>query len=117
MVLTFTNLTENQAKLCKEDLTKKDLCNFLKRMQNDKSPGNDSLTNEFYKKFWKELKEIFADSVSVAKGGGMYGDCDFWLGSNFIVHVAADKNFYLRLTVDKMHAFAFLNDKYLRSYG
>ena len=30
---------------------------------------------------------------------------------------AADKNFYLRLTVEKMHAFAVFSDKYLRSYG
>ena len=36
-------------------------------MQSNKSPGNDELTKEFYKTFWKELKEIFVDSVSEAK--------------------------------------------------
>ena len=40
-------LSENQVKLCEENLTEKDLYNSLKSMQSDKSPGNDGLTNEF----------------------------------------------------------------------
>ena len=36
---------------------------------------------------------------------------------NFIIIFAADKNFYLRLTVEKVHAFLILNDKYLRLHG
>ena len=40
-------------------------------MRSDKSPGNDGLTEEFYEKFWTELKEIFVDSVSEAKGKGI----------------------------------------------
>ena len=36
-----TKLSENQAKICEEDLTKKD---SLKTMQNDKPPGNNGLT-------------------------------------------------------------------------
>ena len=28
-------------------------------MQNNKSPGNDGLTKEFYERFWNRLKEIF----------------------------------------------------------
>ena len=39
-------------------------------MENDKSPGNDDLTKEFYETFWNELKEIFADSVLEAKEKG-----------------------------------------------
>ena len=39
-------------------------------MQNDKSPGNDELTKEFYESFWNELKEIFIDSVSETKEKG-----------------------------------------------
>ena len=59
--------SEDQAKLCEENLTKKDFYNSLKRMQSDKSPGNDGLTKEVYETFWNELKEIFIDSVSEAK--------------------------------------------------
>ena len=39
-------------------------------MQNDKSPGNDDLTKEFYETFWNKLKEIFVDSVLEAKEKG-----------------------------------------------
>ena len=63
--------SENQVKLCEENLTEKDLYKSLKSMQSDKSPGNDGLTKEFYKTFWTELKEIFVDSVSEAKGKGI----------------------------------------------
>ena len=36
-------------------------------MQNHKSPGNDTLTKEFYETFWEDLKEIFLNSVPEAK--------------------------------------------------
>ena len=58
------NLSEDKAKFCEEDLTKKYLYDSLKSMQNDQSLGNDGLTKEFYEKFWNELIEIFIDSVS-----------------------------------------------------
>ena len=34
-------LSENQAKLCEENLTKKDLYNSFKSMQSNKSPCNE----------------------------------------------------------------------------
>ena len=37
-------LSENQVKLCEENLTEKDLYKSLKSMQSNKSPGNDGLT-------------------------------------------------------------------------
>lgn len=39
------------------------------------------------------------------------------LSPNFAVRLAADKNFHLRLTIEKMHTFVVLNDEYLRRYG
>ena len=36
-------------------------------MQNDKSPGNDGLTKEFFETFWDDLKEVFVNSVREAK--------------------------------------------------
>ena len=65
--LNIPKLPEDKSKLCEEDLTEKDLYDSLKSMQNDKSPGNDGLTNKFYETFWNELKKIFVDSVLEAK--------------------------------------------------
>ena len=39
----------------------------------------------------------------------MHRVCGLWLGPNFRVRPAAGKNFYLRLTVEKMRAFATFN--------
>ena len=41
-VIDVPKLSENQVKLCEED---------LRSMQNDKSPGNNGLTKEFYETF------------------------------------------------------------------
>ena len=60
-------LSEDQVKLCEEDLTEKDIYKSLRSMQNDKSLGNDGLIKEFYEIFWDELKEIFVNSVREAK--------------------------------------------------
>ena len=68
--INIPKLSEGKGKLCEEDLTEKDLCDSLKIMQSDKSPGNDGLTKEFYEAFWNELKEIFIDSISKTKEKG-----------------------------------------------
>ena len=65
------NISENQAKLCKENLTEKILYSFLKSMQSEKSPGNDGLTKKCYEMFQTELQEIIVYSVSEAKEKGI----------------------------------------------
>lgn len=49
--------------------------------------------------------------------GIMFRVCSLQLGPNFGARLAADKNFYLRLAVEKSDAFAAFTEKYLRSYG
>ena len=36
-------------------------------MKNDKSPGNDGLTKEFYTSFWDNIKATFISSLKQAK--------------------------------------------------
>ena len=42
----------------------------MKNMQNNKSPGNDGLTKEFYEGFWDEIKELLIASATEAKQRG-----------------------------------------------
>ena len=39
-------------------------------MQNNKSPGNDGLTKEFYDDFWDEIKKLLIVSATEAKHRG-----------------------------------------------
>ena len=47
----------------------------------------------------------------------MYRVYSLQLGLHFVVGLVAEKNFYLGLKVEKLHAFAVFKNKYLRSYG
>ena len=60
-------LNQNQQSFCEQDITEKDLYNSLKEIPNNKSPGNDGLTKEFYEAFWDELKTLFIRSFEQAK--------------------------------------------------
>ena len=56
-------LNDEDAIICEGDLNKLELLRALKSMQNNKSPGNDRLTKEFYKTFWNEIKNPFMNSI------------------------------------------------------
>ena len=42
--INIPKLSKDNAKLCKENLTKKDLHDSLKHIHNNRSPGNNGLT-------------------------------------------------------------------------
>ena len=49
-------LSEEQTLQCEKNFSEKEFYQALISMPNNKSPGNDSLTKEFYETFWEELK-------------------------------------------------------------
>ena len=53
------NLTEKQKLFLENNITKQELCFAVQNLKNNKSPGLDGLTPEFYKKFWKILEDFF----------------------------------------------------------
>ena len=51
------NITEINE--CGNELSEKELDMSLMSMQNNKSPGNDGLTQEFFVTFWEDIKDVF----------------------------------------------------------
>ena len=49
--IDLPSLTNKQKDFCEIELEEKELCNALKSMPNNKTPGNDGLSKEFLKHF------------------------------------------------------------------
>ena len=56
-VSNFPQLSTEQSLECEKNISEKELLEALKSMPNDKSPGNDGLTKEFFETFWSEIKK------------------------------------------------------------
>ena len=54
--ISFPKLTKEKSKTLDGGITEKELLIALQSMKNNKSPGNDGLTEEFYITFWNEVK-------------------------------------------------------------
>ena len=59
-------LTEEDQAICEADITVEELGKALCELPNNKSPGTDGLTTEFYKFFWPDIKLIVHESISYA---------------------------------------------------
>ena len=57
-------LSQVDAQVCEGKLTISECYKSLQLFQNNKSPGNDGLTVEFYKAFWHVLGELMVDSLN-----------------------------------------------------
>ena len=65
--LNIPKLSTDQIILCDTELKEKNLYDSMKNTENDKSPGNNGLTKEFYVTFWNNIKGTFISSVKQAK--------------------------------------------------
>ena len=64
--LQISKLSDNDCLLCEGELTESWLYDALKNMPNNKSPGNDGLTKEFFLSLWDDIKDIYISSIRTA---------------------------------------------------
>ena len=60
-------MTNEQRKSCEGELTENEIFNALTGIDNNKSPGNDGLTKEFYRTFWNDIKNDYMSSLKESK--------------------------------------------------
>ena len=59
-------LNENDKQSCDKEITMEELGKSLKALPNNKSPGSDGPTTEFYKFFWPDIKTYLSNSYQYA---------------------------------------------------
>ena len=64
--IEIPTLTKEQSQKCEGVITEEELLKALKKMPNNKSPGNDRITKQFYEAFWDDLKTSLYLSVNKA---------------------------------------------------
>lgn len=58
-------LSEEEKHLCSGQMLSEDECKeALREMKNNKSPGSDGITTEFYKIFWNDIKKYLINSIN-----------------------------------------------------
>lgn len=62
--LNFNILSDDEAKLIEGEITYSEAKYFLKNMKNDKSPGSDGFTTEFFKFFWIDIGYFIVRSIN-----------------------------------------------------
>ncbi len=62
--LKIPKIPETDKEECDRPLSEKDIAEAIKLMKNGSSPGNDGLPIEFYKIFWKDIKDALLKSFS-----------------------------------------------------
>ena len=65
--LSIPSSSETQKQICEEELTEKDIYESMISFGNNKSPGNDGPTTEFYQTFRQDVKDIFFNSLQESK--------------------------------------------------
>ena len=63
-------LTDDQKYSCEGKLSVNECGLALLNMNNNKSPGSDGLTTEFYKIFWNDIKYYFVNSINTSYDSG-----------------------------------------------
>ena len=63
---TLPKLSDVQRTQCEGLMTENELLKSIKYFKNNKTPGTDGLTAEFYKFFWQDIKHVLLASINYA---------------------------------------------------
>ena len=70
-----SKLKAMEKQICENDLKIDEVANALKQLPNDKSPGSDGFTTNFYKFFWPDIKDFLHESFLYSfKNGELTND-------------------------------------------
>ena len=64
--IPLPKLINEETLSCEEIISEDEAFKSLKSMENNKSPGTDGLSKEFYECFWDEIKNAFLPSIHEA---------------------------------------------------
>ena len=65
-------LTEDQRDQLERDITTEEIKTALSQMSNNKSPGLDGITTEWYKKFWNQIEPYLVPAIKEEFNGGLF---------------------------------------------
>ena len=68
--IEIPRLTTQEQKLCEGQLNIEECTNALKYFKQNKSPGNDGITIEFYRVFWSQLSSVLVDCYNYSYNHG-----------------------------------------------
>ena len=63
-------IDEEEKMTLDKDISMEELGNIVKKSKNNKSPGPDGFTNEFYKIFWHNIKNLLLKLLNIYKHKG-----------------------------------------------
>ena len=63
-------LNDIEKRNCEGKINENECLKALKEMKNNKSPGSDGLTVEFYKMFWNTIKQYYVNSINCSYENG-----------------------------------------------
>ena len=64
--INIPKLTDDERNVCEGKLTKMEIWYALNSMGNNKSPGNDGLSKEFYVCFFQEIHSYLLDALNLS---------------------------------------------------
>ena len=64
--LKLPRLADEECRLCEGELTKRECWEALQTMGNNKSPGNDGLSKEFYICFFNEIHSYLLQALNMS---------------------------------------------------